>query len=339
MERESLRPEIDGLVLPTLDVKPLLATIERCYDAAEHPERLREALAALADLTGATSALLLVREGAEQRLLAASHGPSRAVADDRPLSWRSDSPRTVPLGGGFELVVDRLGDSPSALQLLMSVAPHLGRALRVGERLGARPAALDLRAVDLDRLAVGVVLLGADGGAVAINRAARGVLAAASALQLDARHLSPRAAAQRVLVAALVERVVSTPEPGRRFVGGRVHLADDTWGEIDLLVARFDTRCEGSVVHGVALVSARGATTSPELRFREMFGLDEHHAALAVELLVGRGESAADDAEAARAAIAALYAKLGTTRQTDLVRLLLRPPGVVFETAERVRGA
>jgi hypothetical protein len=337
MEHELLRFEHRVPAPSANETKALLAVVERCYDAAEHPERLRDALAALAEIAGAGSALLLVRDGGEQRLLAASHGATRLATADRRLPLRSDTPRTVPLGGGFELVLDRVDDAGGALATLGSLAPHLARALRLGERLGARPAALDLRTADLDRLSLGVVLLGADGGAVAINRAARGVLAAAAALELDARHLAPRAPVPNALVDSLVERIVSPPEAGRRFVGGRVRLTDETWGEIDLLLTRFDTRCEGAIVHGVALVTAQRATTSPEARFQEMFGLDERQAALAVELVVGRASGDAEDAESARAAIAALYAKLGTTRQADLVRLLLRPPGVVFETAERAR--
>jgi len=68
-------------------------------------------------------------------------------------------------------------------------------------------------------------------------------------------------------------------------------------------------------------------------------GIMPTEAELAVELVAGRTPVGPDgDLAAGQARIAALYRKLGTTRQADLLRFLLRPPGVVFEAAERSRS-
>lgn len=339
MEHRVPHFELAGAPFTTADAKPLLAVVERLYDAAEHPERLRDALAAVTDLVGAGSVLLLVADGADRRLVSASHGPARLAQHHHNLPLSSESPRTVPLAAGFELVFDRLDSSPGTMATLAELRPHLVRALRLGERLGARPGGQDLTAVDLDRLPIGVVLLGLDGTAVAINRAARAVLSAATAIGLEARRLTPRPAVQRAMLESLVERLVAPPQPGRRFVGGRLLLTDETWGEVDLLLARFDSRFEGESVHALAVVSASGAAVWPEARFVDLLGLDAEEARLAVALVLGREPAEGAGHDASQERIRALYGKLGTTRQSDLVRLLLRPPGVVFEAADRIRAS
>jgi len=250
---------------------------------------------------------------------------------------RSDTTRTVPLAGGFELVLDRVDECAETLVAITALVPHLVRALRLGERLGARTSSHNWKLSDLDRLPIGVLLLAGDGTALAINRAARGILSSATSVELSGRRLVPHSPVQRAMVETLVERLVAPPEPGRRFVGGRFHLADGTWGEVDLLLTRFDTRCENEIVHAVAVLSAAGAAITPEERLRDLLGLDTEETALTVALVLGREPREGDEGETLQTRIRSLYDKLGTTRQTDLVRLLLRPPGVVFEAAERAR--
>lgn len=338
MEYEKSWPNsTDHLSTPPKD-RRVLAVVERVYDAAEHPERLRDALAAVADLAGAGSALLFVVDGADRRLLAASHAPARLTGSHATrVPLRSDTTRTVPLAGGFELVLDHVDECAETLVAITALVPHLVRALRLGERLGARTSSHNWKLSDLDRLPIGVLLLAGDGTALAINRAARGILSSATSVELSGRRLVPHSPVQRAMVETLVERLVAPPEPGRRFVGGRFHLADETWGEVDLLLTRFDTRCENEIVHAVAVLSAAGAAITPEERLRDLLGLDTEETALTVALVLGREPREGDEGETLQTRIRSLYDKLGTTRQTDLVRLLLRPPGVVFEAAERAR--
>jgi len=336
-KHETARIRPDEL-LSTAKERSVLAVVERLYDAAEHPDRMREALAAVADLAGAGSAMLVIANGGERSLLAASHAPGRGAGSGVARSPGGAATRTVPLPGGFELVFDRVDEEPQTLASIAALTPHLIRALHLAERLGARTSTHHWKLSDLDRLPIGALLIGSDGEALAINRAARSVLSSATSIQLSARRLEPRAPGPRAMVETLIERLVAPPEPGRRFVGGRFHFTDETWGEVDLLLTRFDTRCENETVHAVAVVSATGAAISPEERLRSLFALDAEETALAVDLILGREPGSPAEKEAARDRIRSLYEKLGTTRQTDLVRLLLRPPGVVFEAAERARS-
>ncbi|MCM2270678.1 MAG: hypothetical protein NDJ75_11295 [Thermoanaerobaculia bacterium] len=315
----------------------LLAVLDRFYDAAEHPERLRDALAALAELTGVGSVLLLAVEGVERRLLSATHAAARPGLGHVRLPLRSDALRTVPLAGGFELVLDRAELAPRALASLTLLAPHVTRALRLADRLAQPGDRRELRPSDLDRLPLGVVLLGKDGAVVTLNRAARGLLASSTALALDGRRLRAAAAVSHALLETLVERVVAPAEAGRKFVGGRLHLADEAWGAVDLLVTRCESCSERQEVHGAALLAAPGATPTFAGRLADLLGLAAEEAEVAVELIAGRTPADGDPA-AAQQRIGALYKKLGTTRQADLLRFLLRPPGVVFEAAERSRA-
>jgi hypothetical protein len=90
-------------------------------------------------------------------------------------------------------------------------------------------------------------------------------------------------------------------------------------------------------VHGAVLLAAPGATPPLAGRLADLLGLGAVEAELALDLIAGR-PPAGSDASAAQQRIAALYRRLGTTRQADLLRFLLRPPGVVFEAAERARA-
>lgn len=327
---------IDSPASPRAD--RLLAVVERFYDAAEHPERLREALAALAELTGAGSVLLLAVEGNERRLLAATHAPAHPLRSQVRLPLRSDALRTVPVAGGYELVLDRHELAPYGLAALAALTPHVARALRLADRLAQPGDRRELKPNDLDRLPLGVVLLGRGGAVVTINRAARGLLASSTAIALDERRLRASAAMSRALLDTLVDRVTAPAEPGRQFVGGKLQLPDEAWGRLDLLVARCESCSERQEVHGVVLLSAPGATPTFAGRLADLLALDSSEAELAVELAAGRTPIGADgDAAAAQQRVTALYRRLGTTRQADLLRFLLRPPGVVFEAAERSR--
>jgi hypothetical protein len=317
----------------------LLAVLDRFYDAAEHPERLRDALAALADLTGVGSVLLLAVEGNERRLLSATHAGARHAPGHLRLPVRSDTLRTVPLAGGFELVLDRAELEPLALVALTLLAPHITRALRLADRLAQPGDRRELRPSDLDRLPLGVVLLGRGGVVVTLNRAARGLLASSTAVTLDTQRLRADAAVSQALLETLVERVAAPAEAGRQFVGGRLRLTDQAWGTLELLVARCESCSERHEVHGAVLLAAPGATPTFAGRLIDLFGLGADDAELAVELITGRTPASPDgDPATVQRRIAALYSRLGTTRQADLLRFLLRPPGVVFEAAERARA-
>jgi PAS domain-containing protein len=226
-----------------------LAFLDLAYETAESPSRLREALALLAELIGAPSVLLLSSEGSERRLVAAAHAASRPANDGASIHLRSDRVRTIPLSGALELVVDPGAIQPLQETLLLRLAPHLARALRFADRHAHDEEGEQQNVARLDRLAIAVALLDPDGQIVVLNRAARLLLGASTALELAGHRFQIRHGVTRVLFESLVERVTAPPDPDRQFVGGRLMLADGQWGRVDLLVAPYwhespTARCE-----------------------------------------------------------------------------------------------
>lgn len=312
-----------------------LAFLDLAYETAESPSRLREALALLAELVGAPSVLLLSTEAGERRLVAAAHAPSSPANESAELNVRSDRLRTIPLSHALELVVDASATRPLQEALLLRLAPHLGRALRIADRHAHDEEDDHLSLARLDRLALAVVLLDPNGQVVLLNRVARVLLGAATSIEIASHRLAVRQGVARVLFESLVERVIAPPDPDRKFVGGRLTVPDGQWGGIQLLVAPCSTRVSHSEVSAAVLLSAPGLAPPPEERLCDLFGLAPEEARVAVDIIAGRGRDEDPDREATEALVRALYRKLGTTRQADLLRLALRPPGVVFESASQ----
>jgi len=319
-------------------VTALLEFLDRAYEAAEHPDRLTEALTALADLTGASSVLLLALREGDRQLVAAAHNHHANGTHAARLPLNSESLRTVPLAGGYELVLDpgQLGESQHAA--VLRLVPHLTRALRLADRLGGHEAHDAHLAAGFERLRLPVVLLDRSGELALLNREARNLLAAAQALTIDNRRLVVHAPVPSALFESLVERVLSPPDVERRFVGGKLEVADSTWGQIEVVIAKLDAAFDGHDVAVAVLLAAPGKTPTPAERLAGLFHLSAEEARAAVDLIAGRTPSlpAGGDPDAL---IRGLYSKIGTTRQSDLLRLLLKPPGIVFERASRSRAS
>jgi hypothetical protein len=317
--------------------RALLQLLGLVYEGTERPRALNEALALLAELTGAASILLLDTR-TDRQLVAAAHAASAAAPQAVRLPLRSDRLRIVPIAGGFELVLDHARPSDGQLGLLTLLAPHLARALRLAEHRAAAQLATDANGLHaLDRLPLAVMLLDRKGELALLNRAARSLLAGATALAIEERRLVPHPGVPRALFEGLVERATAPPDAERHFVGGRLELVDPNWGRIELFVARHDG-CFGDQEVAVAvLLCAAGVFPGPEQRLRELHGLSADEARVAVDLIVGRPPAAPSDGDLPTL-IRGLYGKLGSTRQADLLRLLLRPPGVVFERSPRTRA-
>jgi len=319
----------------TADLRRLLAIIDLAYQAVEAPERLGPVLTEVAAAVGAGSALLVAIGDGERRLLADGHADATAAesqVEQESDGRRGRGTRTVPLGAGLELVLDRAELEPSRQRLLTQLIPHLTRAFRLADRLSAIERRT-LHAATLERLPTGVAILGNQGQVLFVNRAARGLADGGAPFSIQGGRLVPRHPVARALFESLVDRVVAPVTSGRRQAGGRVGLERPGGVPVELLVVAFDGRIDGNSAAGAVFLSQAGAVPGIEERLSETYELSDSEVRVAVQLVEGCPATPSEqeaEVESVREAIMSLFDKLGSTRQRDLVWLLLRPPGAVF---------
>lgn len=196
-----------------------------------------------------------------------------------------------------------------------------------GDVLPQAPAepASQAAAAALDRLQLGVLLTGGNGRVLLSNHSAKGMLARADGLALNAGFLH---AADAPTQAAL--RKLLCEDPGR---GGALAVSRPSLlRPYALLVTPLGP---GSEPHGavkaVFLSDPEGDNATGAETLQRLYGLTPSEANLAVELL--QGQSLEEGAAAlgilvstARTHLKHIFAKTATRRQSELVRLLLSGP-------------
>jgi DNA-binding CsgD family transcriptional regulator len=208
-------------------------------------------------------------------------------------------------------------------EVLQILAPHLKRAFQVQRRL----AASWQRNEALDRLRDGVVLVDRGARVLFANAAAEDLLKDKDGLRTDRGLLTAPFAAQTAALRALIAGQggsLSLPRPRRAPLG---IVVVPMRGEASWLI-----RDQPAAL--VFLADADGDAAPPDQRLQAMFGLTRAQAALAREIARGEGLDAAAERlgiarATARTHLADVFAKTGTRRQAELVRLLLRiSPGL-----------
>jgi DNA-binding CsgD family transcriptional regulator len=246
-------------------------------------------------------------------------GTIEADADHLSCVSINGSARRAPFGG----------EEKSLLQALM---PHLKNALQLHRRLaGAEAAAADMSA-SLDRIAHGVVLVARRGRVLFANRAARSLFETADGITIDAGELRAADRRGRTALRAALRSAASIRE--RASGGGRRLLLHRPSGRrpyialVAPVVQRLlDLTREAPAVM-VFLTDPDRFVSPPLERVRTFFGLTVAEARVALALL--DGETAAGIAarlavsvSTVRTHLRRLFAKTGTTRQADLMRLLI----------------
>lgn len=210
--------------------------------------------------------------------------------------------------------------------------PHLTRALQIRRRFTdaiiERSAALD----GLDRSGVATVVVLGDGRILYANQAAEAVLRQGEALRvINNRLASPdRRTAGRL--AALIQAVVKTAagqaaDPGKPIAVPRLDRLPLT-----LLVAPFRPARDGvGTLEPAAVLFIRDpeGPTPAHAALQNLFGLTPAEAAVAARLGDGQaidtiGTALGISLNTARSHLKSIYLKTGTSRQAQLVALLLR---------------
>lgn len=232
-------------------------------------------------------------------------------------------------------------DDVAALQLIL---PHLRRALDLRRQAGwADQHAAAIETV-LDRIDLGVILVDAGGRPLYFNRRAEALVARADGLSVGRAGITAALAEetrrlQRAIAAAVAAGLPAGGiDAARRAAtaGTRIRVSRPSGGRPLLLtvIPIPRSRAYAGVAAGAAIFITdpdAAAPLAPAL-LRQMFGLTAAEAALAVE--IGRGEGLDPAAErlsiartTARTHLARIFDKTGTSRQAELVRLLLQYSG------------
>lgn len=219
-------------------------------------------------------------------------------------------------------------DRPAALQALIKPLRQAARLHIELHNLGWK-SSMVLRA--LDHLRAAVIIVDSDGRVIQTNRAAERVLHRSDGLRirngkLGALDISESAGLETAIAAAAVEQ--KTPAAIGRM---RVRRPDGRLPYI-LTVAPLgaDLTVYGRPLAMIVLTDPDQQSPS-ERDLAEFFGLSPAESRLAIALLTGKrlGEVATDfgvQITTLRTQLGSILRKTGTTRQTELIRLLLTLP-------------
>jgi DNA-binding CsgD family transcriptional regulator len=210
--------------------------------------------------------------------------------------------------------------------------PHIKAALQ--SLLAASPDASANLQATLDALALGVILLSPEGRVVAMNRAAERLLAENGGLQAGREGLLAEHAADSARLKQLVAEATAAPGGAGLEPAGVLTVSRRNHSPLHLLVSpvrgfHLDAKrpiravvFAGDPAHGV------GPTNDT---LRVLFGLTP--AECRVAILLADGHSPATIAEMVgvsrntlKTQMSSIYGKTGTSRQAQLVRLLLQLP-------------
>jgi DNA-binding CsgD family transcriptional regulator len=256
------------------------------------------------------------------------HGLTRVLAG---IISKHDSFASV-----ISLIRDDAAEQHSAedRRLLSALMPHLTRAIQIHRRL-LPVSVLDGAAVDaLDCLASGVALLDGNGRTIFINRAAERLLRQRDGLLVEHGCLVAALPQERDALRLLVAQAARTTAGASLRAGGALPISRPSMRRsFNVLVAPLARR--HTSLHGpeaaVAVFIADPEDRAPSEfgALVRLFRLTPAEARLAAGIATGAALAEVADLlgigrETARTQLRSVFAKTGTTRQAELVRIIAR---------------
>ena len=219
-------------------------------------------------------------------------------------------------------------------RLLNALMPHLTRAVQIHRRL-IPVSVLDGAAVDvLDCLASGVAVLDGGGRTIFLNRAAERLLRKRDGLYVEHGCLAAALPQERDALRALIAQAAQTTAGTSLRSGGALPISRPSMARpFNVLVTPLGRR--HTSMHGPAAAVAVFMSDPEERAFSEigalvrLFRLTPAEARLAAGIATGAPLNDVADAlgigrETARTQLRSVFAKTGTTRQAELVRIITR---------------
>jgi DNA-binding CsgD family transcriptional regulator len=222
----------------------------------------------------------------------------------------------------------------NSLSLVRFLEPHIKRAYRLHSELSASRNRGDGLQSALDSLTASVILLANKGQVVTMNRAAERLLLENDGLSGGRTGLRCRRAAETARLERLVADASATSAGNGLNAAGVLSVSRRDRPPLQVLVSPvrgFDAD-EARPVRAIVFVSdpARRVRPAPET-LRILFGLTPAECRLAMLLADGHSPSAIGEKlgvsrNTLKSQLASIYRKTDTSRQAQLVRLLLQLP-------------
>lgn len=289
----------------------------------------------LAAALGATRCWLIADEAGRARILAASDLPVGGGAMTSFSEWAGGAPgeASVELGGdeALRLVFERPRFGPEERDFVRMIGRHVVRSRLLARALARAEARGHLASAALDRMAMGVVILDGEGRVAHLNPAARRRLGSGCGVTLSADMLEWSSPAIDQQLRALRGRAHVTAGEPRRLASEMLRVVrEDGQPPLEILAVSLEglDLAEGGAAIALFLSDADQAAETPAAVLRRLYGLTAAEARVAGEILRGNGIDEAASRlglkrETVRTHLKHIFTKVGTTRQADLVRLLL----------------
>jgi len=219
-------------------------------------------------------------------------------------------------------------------RLLRALMPHLTRAVQIHRRL-LPISVLDGAAVDaLDCLASGIAVLDGSGRTIFLNRAAERILRKRDGLSVEHGCLAAALPQERDALRAMVGKAAMTTAGVSLRSGGALSISRPSMNRAyHVLVTplgRRHTSMHGPAAAVAVFISDPEERASTEIgTLVRLFRLTPAEARLAASIATGAPLNEVADTlgigrETARTQLRSVFAKTGTTRQAELVRIVTR---------------
>lgn len=226
------------------------------------------------------------------------------------------------------------------VKVLELLSPHIQRAFKLHFQFSELKAQAAGFSAALDMLATGVVLLGAKGKILLMNRGANAMVAQNDGLLATAQGLRAERPRESAQLDRLIREAVGTAEGKGPGAGGSLSISRSDRAALQVLVSPAQnlpmdvTRPLRAIVF---ITDTEQKARPAHDILRAVFGLTPAECRLA--LLLGDGKSPRMIAEllalspnTVKSQVSTIYAKTGTSSHAQLVRLLSRLPGSAFST-------
>lgn len=299
---------------------------------------------------------------ADDELVLESMQVPAGVIVSRTCSWENEETRTrvfsrsvLPMGGSVLVAGaaairttemysslwmtrsrEKVEFSGRDLRIFSQLLPHVGRAMSAHHRVTRAEFEAAMATGAIDRIAVGVVLLDANGEAVFVNREAQRIFAADNGIGMTGPRLLAADTDQTRRLRRLIRRVGGSGEEGRRdgpIAGTAIRLKRlEGRPDCHVVVLPLPRRCQPENAAGavaVLFISDPERGQSPaDFLCGDLYGLTAAEVRLVSTLLVSSGLTVAArklglSRNTVHSQLASIFSKTGTRSQSDLLRLIL----------------